>query len=193
MVPKIKVLLIFFVAGILPVHAERYSSGGEAIFVGAMQGLLLMLVFWIWRVIKGGKSKTNDISKETNQSTVSTIPQPQLTPWEKFKRDNDEDATAIEMSTQEDLRNLSEKMVLEKVSTFKRMATQLNCSISEVKETAIKELLDKFDKEELSDVLSSLEEKANFESVQYRVLKENTVSNYTGKWLREFLQANQGF
>lgn len=187
---KIKALLISYVVGILPVYAERYSSGGEAFFVGALQGLFLMFVFWLWRVIKGGKSKKTEISKEASPSKASFESQPQLTPWEKYKRTNGQVATAIEMATKEDMLNLSEIDVYEKVATLKRMATHYNCPISEVKERTIKELLSKFDREELDDVLDKLEAKTEIESRQYSVAKGNTMSYYTCKWLKEYLQTN---
>lgn len=188
---KIKVLLFFYVVGILPVHAERYSSGGEAFFVGALQGLFLMFIFWIWRVIKNAKSKTSGKSKEEKPTISSNIPKPLLTPWENYKKENIELARAIELATNENLQNLSERAIFEKAATFKRMATQYNCSISDVKETVIKELLSKFDRGELQDVLERIEEKIEVESRQYSIAKENTMSYYTGLWLKEFLQINQ--
>lgn len=188
---KIKAFLIFFALGVLPVNAERYSSGGEALFVGALQGLFFMFIFWIWRIFKGRKSKTKETTKETNLSRVTNIPKPQPTPWEKYKKENCEVAQAIEQLAEEDMGHLSEKSISEKVAIFKRIATHYNCSILEVKEMTIKELLSKFDDEELLIVSERLTEKAENESRKYCVAKENTMAYYTKKWLNEYMQNNQ--
>lgn len=48
---------------LLLVLLSRYESTGEAIFVGAMQGLLVFGVIAIVRAIKGNKKDWEDIDK----------------------------------------------------------------------------------------------------------------------------------
>lgn len=135
-------LLIICVVATLPAYAERYSSGGEAFFVGALQGLFLMLIFWGWRLIKGGKSKTKEtqsqdraktISAQTTDNTTSKVIQPSFSPWEKYKKDNADIAKDVESLIEGDLHYLSRKDILEKIATFKRVSKRFNCPISELK------------------------------------------------------------
>lgn len=180
----------------LPVHAERYSSGGEAFFVGALQGLFLMFVFWVWRLIKGGKSKTkethrqdvnNSVPKQNTENTISKVAQPSLNPWDKYKRNNAETAKAVESLIEGDLQYLSEKDILEKIATFKRMSKRFDCPISELKNVTVNIFVSKFNSEELRDVVERLTVKSELESREYSISEENTMAYYAQVWLSDYL------
>ena len=180
----------------LPAHAERYSSGGEAFFVGALQGLFLMLVFWIWRHIKGGKSKTKEtqsqdeaktISAKTTDNTTSQVIQPSFSPWEKYKEENADIAKDVESLIGGDLQYLSRKDILEKMATFKRMSKRFDCPISELKNITINIFCSKFDTEELRNVVDRLSVKSEIESRKYCISEENTMSYYIQIWLSDYL------
>ncbi|MBD5228822.1 MAG: hypothetical protein HDS69_02095 [Bacteroidales bacterium] len=179
----------------LPAHAERYSSGGEAFFVGALQGLFLMFVFWIWRLIKGGKSKTkethhqdvnNSVSKQNTENTIK-VTQLSSNPWDKYKRNNAETAKAVESLIEGDLQYLSEKDILEKIATFKRMSKCFDCPISELKNVTVNIFVSKFNSEELRDVVDRLTDKSELESREYSISKENTMAYYAQVWLSDYL------
>lgn len=180
----------------LPAYAERYSSGGEAAFVGALQGLFLMLVFWVWRLIKGGKSKTketyhqdvnNSVPKQNTENTISKVAQPSLSPWEKYKMNNAETAKAVESLIGGDLQYLSEKDILEKIATFKRMSKRFDCPISELKNVTVNIFVLKFNSEELRDVVDRLTVKSELESRQYSISEKNTMAYYAQVWLSDYL------
>ena len=190
------ILLIKCIIATLPAHAERYSSGGEAFFVGALQGLFLMLVFGVWRLIRGGKSKTketyqqdvnNTVPKQNTENTISKVAQPSLNPWNKYKRDNAETAKAVESLIEGDLQYLSEKDILEKIATFKRMSKRFNCPISELKNVTVNIFVSKFNSEELRDVVDRLTVKSELESREYSISEENTMAYYAQVWLSDYL------
>lgn len=54
--------LALFVLSPLHAFAARYSSPGEALFIGALQGLLIAVVIWIYNALKN-RNKTNDDDK----------------------------------------------------------------------------------------------------------------------------------
>lgn len=189
-------LLIICVVATLPAHAERYSSGGEAFFVGALQGLFLMLVVWVWRLIKGGKSKTKEtqpqdgaktISAQTTENTTSKVAQPSFSPWEKYKEDNADIAKDVESLIEGDLQFLSRRDILEKIATFKRMSRRFDCPISELRNVTVNIFRSKFDTEELRDVVNQLTVKSEIESREYCISKENTMSYYIQIWLSDYL------
>lgn len=180
----------------LPAHAERYSSGGEAFFVGALQGLFLMLVFGVWRLIRGGKSKTkethqqdvnNTVPKQNTENTISKEAQPSLCPWEKYKMNNAETAKAVESLIEGDLQYLSEKDILEKIAAFKRMSKRFDCPISELKNVTVNIFVSKFNSEELRDVVDRLTVKSELESREYSISEENTMAYYAQVWLSDYL------
>lgn len=189
-------LLIMCIIATLPAHAERYSSGGEAFFVGALQGLFLMFIFWVWRLIKGGKSKTketrhqdlnNTVSKQNTENTISNVAQPSLSPWDKYKMNNADTAKAVESLIKGDLRYLSEKDILEKIATFKRMSKRFNCPIPELKNVTVNIFVSKFNSDELRDVVDRLTVKSEIESREYCISEENTMSYYIQIWLSDYL------
>lgn len=189
-------LFIMCILVTLPAHAERYSSGGEAFFVGALQGLFLMLVFGGWRLIRGGKSKTkkthhqdvnNTVPKQNTENTISKEAQPSLCPWEKYKMNNAETAKAVESLIEGDLQYLSEKDILEKIATFKRMSKRFDCPISELKNVTVNIFVSKFNSEELRNVVDRLTVKSELESREYSISEENTMAYYTQVWLSNFL------
>ena len=187
--------LILCVAATLPAYAERYSSGGEAFFVGALQGLFLMLVFWVWRLIKGGNSKTNETQYQDTNNTgsqntenpISKVTQLSFSPWEKYKMDNVDTAKAVESLIKGDLQYLSEKDILEKIATFKRMSKHFDCPISELRNVTVNTFVSKFNTEELQDVVDRLTVKSEIESREYCIKEENTMSYNTKIWLSDYL------
>lgn len=188
--------LMLCVAVALPAHAERYSSGGEAFFVGALQGLFLMLVFWVWRLIKGGKPKTKEKqqqntniteSKQNTDIAMSKVAQPSLSPWEKYRMDNADTAKAVASLIKDDLQNLSEKDILEKIATFNRMSKHFGCPISELRDVTVNIFVSKFNTEELRDVVDRLTVKSELESLEYCISEYNTMSYYAQIWLSDYL------
>lgn len=187
--------LMLCVAVALPAHAERYSSGGEAFFVGVLQGLFLVSVFGVWRLIKRGKSKTKDTQQDTNitgykqntDNTMSKVAQPSLSPWEKYKMDNADTAKAVASLIKGDLQNLSEKDILEKIATFERMSKHFDCPISELRDVTVNIFASKFNTGELRDVVNRLTVKSELESRQYCISEENTMSYYAQIWLSDYL------
>jgi len=188
--------LILCVLVTLPAYAERYSSAGEACFVGALQGLLFSLVFLVWRLIKGGKSKTNETqqqgskdigSKQNTENTISKVAQPSLSPWEKYKMDNADTAKAVESLIKGDLQYLSEKDILQKIATFKRMSKRFDCPISELRDAIVSIFVSKFSTEELRDVVDRLTVRSELESREYCISEENTMSFYAQIWLSDYL------
>lgn len=193
---RITSLILCVIMVALPAHAERYSSGVEAFFAGALQGLFLMFVFWVWRLIKGGKSKTketqhqdvnNTVSKQNTENTISKVAQPSLSPWDKYKMNNADTAKNVESLIEENLQSLSEKDIFEKIATFKRMSKRFDCPISELKNVTVNIFVSKFNTEELLDVVSRLTVKSEIESQEYCISEENTMSYYTQIWLSDYL------
>ncbi|MDE6084272.1 MAG: hypothetical protein K2G11_07260 [Muribaculaceae bacterium] len=189
-------LFIMCILATLPAHAERYSSGGEALFVGALQGVFLMLVSWVWRLIRGSKSKTrethhqdvnNTIPKHNTENTISKLAQPSLSPWEKYKMNNTETAKAAESLIEGNLQYLSEKDIFEKIATFKRMSQRFDCPISELKNVTVNIFVSKFNSEELLDVVDRLTSKSKLESRGYSISEENTMAYYAQQWLSDYL------
>ncbi len=175
----------------LPAYAERYSSSGEALFVGALQGLFIMLVIWVWKIFKGRKSP----SETPLNNTMTTQSKPlsmqsdasQISDWEQFKIRNQDMANSIASLTSEDLTRLSSKDINEKISTFKRMEKVFNCSITDLKNTCIKSFTDQFNPEELPEVIDKLSKKADEEASIYSITKDNTMAYYIQAWLKEFI------
>lgn len=189
---KQSITFIVLILGVLPAYAERYSSSGEAFLVGALQCLLLMFVFWIYRLIKGIKSKSDN--SQENENIPLNKPDDFLmtrrTPWEKYKLDNPEMAKYIEKISNTEMRHLSEKSIFEKELTLKKMATRYNCSIPELKEVVIRTLVTLFNREELQEVITKLTEKSKIESHKYGIAENNTMSYYIHLWLTEYLKTN---
>ncbi|WP_297066901.1 hypothetical protein [uncultured Duncaniella sp.] len=179
--------LILCVVATLPAHAERYSSSGEAFFVGALQILFLMLVFWVWRLIKEGRPKTKEKQHQNRENTISKVVQPLFSPWEKYKMDNADIAKDVESLIEGDLQYLSEKDIFEKIATFKRMSKHFHCPISELKNVTVNIFISKFNTEELRDVVDQLAVKSEIESQEYCISGENTMSHYIQIWLSDYL------
>lgn len=179
--------LILCIETTLSAYAERYSSNGEAFFIGAMQGLFVMLVIGIWRLIKGSKSKTKETQHQDRENYISKTIQQSLSPWEKFKADNADIAKEVEYLTSEDLQSFSEKDIFEKISTFYRMSKLYDCSISELKNTTVNIFVSKFNVTELRDVVQLLKVKSEIESQEYCISERNTMSHYIKIWLSDYL------
>lgn len=175
----------------LPAYAERYSSSGEALFVGALQGLLIMLVVWLWNIFKGKKKSSKTESKKPVSSqpkSISTVIKPsQKTAWEQFKASNQELATSIASITNEDLSQLNSKDLNDKITTFKHMANHFKCAIPNLKDVCINSFTHEFSKEELPDVIDKLSKRALEESVRCSISKESTTSHYIQVWLNDYI------
>lgn len=187
---KLYITFIILILGVLPAYAEQYSSGGEKFFVGVLQGLFFMFVFWIWRLFKGNNSKSGETPQKDNTPLNIPSSKPILSPWEEYKLHNSEVAKVIERISNTDMQLLSEESILEKESTLKRMATRFNCSISELKGVVVNTFITRFSSEELRGVIVKLTEKSKTESQKYGIAEENSMSYYIQFWLTEYLQAN---
>lgn len=82
---------------------------------------------------------------------------------------------------------LSEKDILEKIATFKRMSKRFNCPISELKNVTVNIFVSKFNSEELRDVVERLTVKSELESREYSISEENTMAYYALVWLSDYL------
>lgn len=186
-------LLIFLILGTitLPAHAERYSSSGEALFVGVLQGLFIMLVVWLWNVFKNKRNPSKTESKKPvssqAQSTSTVIKPSQTSAWDQFRASNQELATSIASITNEDFSQLTSKDLNDKITTFKRMANHFNCDIPDLKDTCVNSFTHEFNKEDLPDVINKLSKKAYEESERYSISKENTMSHYIQIWLTDYI------
>lgn len=184
-------LLTFLILGMmtLPAYAERYSSSGEALFVGALQGLFIMLVIWLWKIFKSRKSPSNAPLDNTMTTQSKPLSMPtdasEISAWEQFKITDQDMANTITSLTNEDLTRLFSKDLNEKISTFKRMGKVFNCSLTDLKNTCIKSFTDQFNPEELPLVIDKLSKKANEEASIYAITKDNTMSHYLQVWLKE--------
>lgn len=176
--------IIAVIAIVLPAQAraKEYSSAGEAFFVGAVDTLLLMFVYWLWRFFKDRNSQ----SKNTT-SKDPIIKQEPISLWEEYKLTNAPIASSLESLTNEDLSQLSSKDINDLTATFKRMSTQFNCPVSELKDVCINRFTTQFGKDELPDVIRNLSVKAKEESKQYSISIENTMSHYLQKWITEYI------
>lgn len=187
---KLRFTFIAIVLGTIPAYAERYSSGGEAFFVGALQGLFLMLVFWVWRFIKGNKSKSKENQQDERAQINLNKPissEPKLTAWDTYKITNPEMAKAIGKISNVDVYGLSGKSISEIESSLKRMMNQYACQVSELKNVVVERFISRFSQEELHKVIVKLTEKSKIESQKYGIAKENTVSFYIQLWLNEHI------
>lgn len=110
-----------------------------------------------------------------------------FSPWEKYKMDNVDTAKAVESLIKGDLQYLSEKDILEKIATFKRMSKHFDCPISELRNVTVNTFVSKFNTEELQDVVDRLTVKSEIESREYCIKEENTMSYYTKIWLSDYL------
>lgn len=59
---RFKILLTLFILWMtsMPAYAARYSSGGEALFVGLLQGLFFVIVIWAYNAFKKRKKKDDE-------------------------------------------------------------------------------------------------------------------------------------
>lgn len=190
---------LFISLSVFPAHAERYSSGGEAFFVGALQGLFLMFVFWLWRVIKSGKSKQNSTSKnvtkrqdenglsshEKIQDTQTSI----LSPWEKYKLKYPELAKSVESISNENFDKLTSTDIHEKIATLQQMSTKFDCPISELRNHCIRMFTAQFSNEELPIVIENLSVKANEDSKRESISVTNTMPYIFSIWLKVYISS----
>ncbi|MDE7409518.1 MAG: hypothetical protein K2N09_05795 [Muribaculaceae bacterium] len=190
MITRLSILLILGTLA-LPAYANRYSSSGEALFVGALQGLFIMLVVWIWKFIKSRKTPSKTESENPaalqTQSVSTPINTPSTSAWDQFRNSNKELANSIVSITSEDLSHLSSKDLNDKITTFKRMANHFNCDIPDLKDTCVNSFTHEFNKEDLPDVINKLSKKAYEESERYSISKENTMSHYIQIWLTDYI------
>ena len=168
-------------------HAERYSSYGEAFFVGALQGLFLMFVLGIYKFIKNNKSKSKENRPTKGANNVNNSPHTKLPPLEIYNIEHATITRDLEALTNENLQYLSEKDIFEKIATLKRMSKQYDCSIPELKDVTINTFVSQFTAEELHDVVDRLAIKAEIESREYGISQKNTMSHYVRLWLIDYL------
>lgn len=174
----------------LPAHAERYSSSGEAFFIGAMQGLFITSIILIYNVIKRKKSRQK---KDSNSETVNAIQNDKdniiqdLTPWEKYRQSHTEIAKSVETMCNTNLNLLTAVDIDEKISSFQQLALKLDCPIPELKCNCIKKFTNQFTVEELPYVIESLLIKADKESKYKSIALHNTMCYQLHMWLQDYV------
>ena len=192
-------VVLFISLSVFPAYAERYSSGGEAFFVGALQGLFLMFVFWLWRVIKSGKSKQNGPSKNTikghvenglsSQEKIQDIHIETLSPWEKYKLKYPKLAKSVESISDENLDKLTATDIHEKITTLQQMSTKFDCPIPELRNHCIKLFTDQFSNEELPIVIDNLSAKATEECNRESISITNTMPYILRMWIKVYMSS----
>lgn len=128
-------------------------------------------------------------SNKVNAHSIS-INEPikkKLTPWEEYEEENLSIAIALEYLTDEDLTQLQLKDIKEKESSFQRMASKFDCTIHTLKDTCLKTITAQFCNDELEDVAKRLDARIAEECRLYNIPKENTMSYYISKWIREYI------
>lgn len=191
----ILVIALIFIS-VFPAHAERYSSGGEAFFVGALQGLFIMFVIWIWRVIKNGRNKNEahtdeniktPINKLNAQSPENQYPNEKIsTPWEIFQKNNASLSRTIQILSEDDLNNLTEKELDERIATLLYMSEKFKCSLSSLKQHCIEIFTSQFSPYEIPAVIEELSSKAKEESLEKSVTIKNTMNYILCSWLKKY-------
>lgn len=109
------------------------------------------------------------------------------TPWEEYEEEYPYFAIALEYLTDEDLTQLQLKDIKEKESSFQRMASELGCALNMLKDVCLNDITAQFSKDELPEVLERLDTKIVEECRLYNIPKENTISYYISKWIREYI------
>lgn len=175
----------------LPVHAERYSSGGEAFFVGAMQGLFLMLIIWLWSKYKSKKSKGKSESSKESEGLKDIKVNDDVhtkvkSPWEEYKLAKPELSIVIESLSLWDLDKLSIKDINQVESTLTLMTKEFECSTTELKEVCLYNIMKQFTQEELAEVISNLSVLANEESRKLSTAPEYTMPFIIKKWVEQY-------
>lgn len=190
-------------AATLSAHAQQYTSDIEAVSIGIPLGLCAFILFycWLWRVIKKSECEENGSSgneirlTDTHQSTYSQTVEKmhsleaidKLSLWENHRMNKGNYAKAVESLIGRGVQQISEKDLLEKISTFERMAKLFNCHISELKPVTIKKFESSFNRAELRFVVYRLTSRIEVESRKYNISSCNTASYYVRTWLSEHL------
>lgn len=192
----------------LIMQAKNYEDPFEAFFVGAISTVILSVSFFIikWmgrgvkNVTKSIVSSSNDdkasqnvtpadnirnlsddnLSTSTQQSQSKTSVNTQ---WKVFKTMHYKEAISIESIANEDFQNLNQNDISEIVSTFKRWSANLNCEVSEIRETIMKKINEELSESEIKKLISLAKEKMEEESRSYGVSPTHTISFYMSEML----------
>lgn len=191
---------------------EAFISGAIQITIFS---ILFGICRWLMKLFKGSNrhsNKTTTPQCNTNRQSIgkpysnepyiraaesnmlnnssTSIDEPigkDLTPWEKYEKEYPAIAIALEFLTDEDLTQLQLKDIKEKESSFQRMASELGCTIYMLKGVCLNDITAQFSKDELPEVVERLDTKIVEECRLYNIPKENTISYYISKWIREYI------
>lgn len=104
--------------------------------------------------------------------------------WEDFVKKSPNDAKAVEDYYKEDLAALSNGEVHNRLAALRRMCNNMNCTISELHDTFIKEL-DRYPIETLPDLITTTEKLMYEESHDYLTEPKDTGSALLIRWIKE--------
>lgn len=104
--------------------------------------------------------------------------------WEDFVKKSPNDAKAIEGYYKEDLATLSNGEVHNRLAALRRMCNNMNCTISELHDTFMKEL-DRYPIETLPDLITTTEKLMYEEAHDYLTEPKDTGSALLIRWIKE--------
>lgn len=127
-------------------------------------------------------NKLENSSKGYSQTTIA-VPRAK-TYWEAFKESNSSKAKEIETLLGFELSTLSDRDAREKKETLERLSKSMKCSISQIRETYLKEI-EKFPASLIPQMIESTSREMSKEMEAFHIKESNTASALMVKWLRE--------
>ena len=104
--------------------------------------------------------------------------------WEKYKSDNPVKASQVQTLLGIDFSQLSDKDAQEKINSVKRLCSQYNCEITDVKKRCLQDL-EQFPLSFLSKMIEMTEKEKEQEALNFNIARENTVCAMLIGWMKE--------
>lgn len=186
---KIGIILLAFaalnllVAIIASANGETYAAGSKfsgALLLGAIGGLLFYF---------GGKKEASNQESTNRSSTLRYASVQDENFWQRYKRLNPTEASAIESVTERTMSLQSEKDAQEIVASMERWAKNIGCQINDIKTEFLQSYKSVFDNADTKEILEHLKNvKLREEANRFNISMQNTCTHFMIKWLTEVLR-----
>lgn len=186
---KIGIILLVFaalnllVAIIASANGETYAAGSKfsgALLLGAIGGLLYYF---------GGKKEASNQESTNRSSTLRYASVQDENFWQRYKRLNPTEASAIESVTERTMSLQSEKDAQEIVASMERWAKNIGCQIKDIKTEFLQSYHSTFDNADTKEILEHLKNvKLREEANRFNISMQNTCTHFMIKWLTEDLR-----
>ena len=125
----------------------------------------------------------NPMSPSENETQEIVMDKP-MTYWEKYQNQNASVAKAISSQVNLDFAGMTDNDVKETIASVERIASNLNCDVSEIKKQYLKEIT-KYPIEMLPDMIASTAREMENEAKMHGISKNNTMTSIMVRWLQE--------